>query len=133
MGVSLNFLNSVTMQKHTRRGISLLEIVVATILLALTVWGLTALFLTAKQLNRHSALYLSAAQISRFYLNALYRDVRADRTETPTADNCFSSPPGGCEPTIFVDPNHNTTYTPNFEVWPYQGTYKVRLRLNWNE
>lgn len=122
------------MHKYKKNsGFTLLEIVVATTLLAITLMGLGALFVTAQQLSKHSVLTLSAMEQSKFYLNALYRDVRQDRIQNGAADNCFVSSPGGCENTVYVDPNYNKTITPDFTVTPaFATTYKVRLQLDWD-
>jgi len=116
------------------KGFSLLEIIVATSLIAITVLGIAALFLTAKRLSRHTILSISAARISQSYLNSLYRDVRQDRMEgAGAADNCFKQPASGCEDTAYVEPNFSKTITPNFTVFPFGQTYKVKLQLGWAE
>lgn len=125
------------MCKRSRiRGFSLLEIIVATSLLALIVLGLGALFLTSKRMSKYTILSITAAEVSKFYLNALYRDVRQDRIQGGASDNCFVNSPGGCENAVYVEPNFNKTITPIFNVpspQPFPGSYKVRLELQWTE
>jgi len=108
-------------------GFSLIEILVSMLIFALIMGGLANLFFSTKRLTSHQRYRLVAAELSRFYLDFLHKDVRQDEWDS----NCLGSG-AGCPGDQVVD---GITYSPTFAFNDLLGgmVRKVRLTIDWTE
>ncbi len=125
--------------RHSNRenlaGFSLIEIIVATFLLALVITGLANIFLAGKKHLVHTRSKIQSAELGRLFLAPLQMDVRQDLW----GSNCLSSnPTSGCPGAQTVD---NILYTPAYQNTalladaqnPLGRLRKVKVTINWTE
>jgi Tfp pilus assembly protein PilW len=105
------------------KGLSLMEIIVATLIFALVIAGLINLFIAAKRLTLHARSRIQASEVGKQFLDPLQMQVREDLWGA----NCLGT--GVCAPGAWVQYNANTT------VAPVAGTTlrRVDVTINWNE
>ena len=72
-----------------KNGLSLLEILVATMIFALVITGLASVFLAGKTHIRHSQSRISAAEFSKYVIDPLQMQVRQD--QWTATSNCLSN------------------------------------------
>lgn len=113
-------------------GLSLIEIIVATVILSLAAVSLTYVFISGRRHTIHTLSRVAAMELTRFYSAPLYMQVRQDQW----ASNCLGSSTG-C-PSIPADDIFITskTYQANTTVYQnHSGTTlsKVKLTVRWNE
>jgi prepilin-type N-terminal cleavage/methylation domain-containing protein len=113
-----------------KKGLTLTEILVSTVILALVALGLTNVFVSGKRQIVHSRARMTTAELGKYFLDPLEMDVRQDQW----GNNCLSSnPTTGCPTTPqSID---NITYTPAYTINNVTGTTlrKVKLTISWNE
>ncbi|MDD4907755.1 MAG: type II secretion system protein [Candidatus Omnitrophica bacterium] len=118
---------------RAKKGFTLLEIMVATIILSLIMAGLASLFYGAKRWVLHARMRMQATQVSKSYLDPLQRNVRQDQWNP--ASNCLSTDgAAGCD--AAVETIEGIQYTPAYVVGapPFGGNNKkVRFTITWNE
>jgi len=110
-------------------GLSLLEIVVSTLIMALVMVGLVNVFLIAKRYMLSSRSRTAVGELGRYFLDRLQDDVRQDQW----GSNCLSSDPtAGCPSAQTVGP---ILYTPSYAISDLTGTTlrKVKVTITWNE
>ena len=119
--------------KAQYKGFTLVEILVATILLALTVGGIANVFVASKRYIMHARLRMSGGEMGKYFLDPLQMNVRQDQWDTAEANaaaNCLkSNPSAGC-------PAAQAGYTPGYTVTDVAGTgglRRVQLQVNWTE
>jgi hypothetical protein len=66
-----------------RIGLSLLEIIVALLILSLVMYGLTSLFMVSKRMMYHSGSRITSMEVGKFFFEDVNLSVRAD------IDNCL--------------------------------------------
>lgn len=111
-----------------KKGVSLLEIIVAMVVLSLVMLGMTSLFFAAKANLFHSGARTSAVQLGKLFLDPLQMHVRSDNWDT--AANALSTgtrfcdgtantqqPAGICPPAVERSIN-GTTYTAQYDISP---------------
>ncbi|MFH0738281.1 MAG: type II secretion system protein [Candidatus Omnitrophota bacterium] len=130
----------------SRKGFTLLEILVSVILLAMMITGLTEVFISARRFALHNRSRMAAAQMSKTFLDYLYMHVRADTWDTSPNDlsnttvalrycgyedrgytqqnDCFSE----VERTL-----DNVIYKANYTIVNEFNLRRVTLRVTWNE
>lgn len=110
-----------------KKGFSLIEIIVATFVLALVITGLAYVFLAGKRHILHTRSKIQATELGRFFLAPLQIDVRQDEW----GSNCLSAGTG-CPGVQAID---NITYTPTYDITDVSGTNlrKVKVTINWTE
>jgi Tfp pilus assembly protein PilV len=92
------------------KGLTLVEIIVSCIILSLVVAGLAGMFVVGKRYIAHSRSRLSAAQLTRYFLDPLQMNVSA----SDWGNNCLSKDPTtGCPGPVSPD---DITYTPNYTI-----------------
>ncbi|KPK97392.1 MAG: hypothetical protein AMJ95_09345, partial [Omnitrophica WOR_2 bacterium SM23_72] len=75
-----------------RRGFTLMEALVSTVLISLVLVGLGNLFLGGKRWIGHRRYQITAAQVSKVFLDPLQMDVRQDNWD----ESCLSSNGSNC-------------------------------------
>jgi len=124
--------NKATTRINYLTGFTLVEVLVAVIILALVTTGLAYVFLAGKRHMLHTRSKMQAAELGRLFLAPLQMDVRQDQW----ASNCLGAGTG-CPASpandVTVD---NITYEPATTVTQnFSGTTlsKVKLTITWNE
>lgn len=115
-----------------KKALTLIEIIISVLILALVSTGLVNVFITSKNFVQHTRYRMSAAEIGKKFLDPLQYYVRGD-TWDDAASNCFTSGD------ITQCPNVSTT------ISPYSATYtisnlgddanlkKVTVKISWTE
>lgn len=116
------------------KALSLLEIIIAAVILSITMVGLTNLFISGKRLGLHSQYRMSSAEIGKYFLDPLQKFVRQDQW----GSNCLSrngTNPSGCDTTPWKDPSSQIEYTPTYVISSLGSTNlrKVNMLIRWNE
>ena len=121
-------------------GFTLIEIIVATLILALVTTGLAYVFLAGKRHIQHTRSKIQAIELGRLFLAPLEMDVTiSERTSGAQngwgqINNCLSSDgtSPGCPGAQTID---NISYTPTYNISGLPGTTlrKVKVTINWTE
>lgn len=126
-------------------GFTLLEIIVAAIIIAVLMWGLTNLFISGRRHIMHARLRMAGGELGKYFLEPLQREVREDQWQANS--NCLTGNGAGtcphttgCDLCTWRDPSR-IVYTPNYQITPLLvdaqnplgRLRKVRLRLSWTE
>ncbi|MCM8797490.1 MAG: prepilin-type N-terminal cleavage/methylation domain-containing protein [Candidatus Omnitrophica bacterium] len=70
-----------------KRGVTLLEVIVSALLLAVIMLGLAAVFFSARRHLSRSEMWMTDAELGRYFLEPLQMQVRADQWRS----NCISN------------------------------------------
>jgi len=147
--------------KVSLSGFTLIEIIVATFLLALVTTGLAYVFLAGKRHLLHTRSKIQATELGRLFLAPLQMDVRQDTWNNSPVGN--PPPPVGTGNLIGLDGNYRSTnidlakfpqystytilswleepnldgmsYYPTYSITPVSGTTlrRVKVNINWYE
>ena len=113
-----------------RAGFTLMEVIVASMLIAITLTGLAHLFVIGKRYILHSRSRMASGELSKVFLDPLQMNVRQDQW----GNNCLSSSPtAGCPGPQTID---NIPYTPTYTINDVGGgtnLRRVRLTIGWTE
>lgn len=115
-------------QNNSQGGLSLLEILISMIILAVIMTGVSRLFLSGRKLILHSRSRITAAELGKYFLDPLQMDVRQDLW----GSNCLSSGIG-CPGAQTIN---NITYTPTYSRTlnsPISNLNKVKVTITWTE
>jgi prepilin-type N-terminal cleavage/methylation domain-containing protein len=112
-----------------RKGLSLIEILVSAVILALIMTGLINIFAASKRHIVRNRSRATASELSRNFLDILQMDVRQDQW----GSNCLSSSSTASCPGS--ESLNSYTYTPSYTITDLSGTSlrKVKLNITWNE
>ncbi|MCX5707170.1 MAG: hypothetical protein NTW13_05940 [Candidatus Omnitrophica bacterium] len=125
----------------SKKALSLLEVIVATIILAITMLGLVNLFISGKRLTLHAHYRMSAGELGKFFLEPLQLQVigqlnsclsgNGKNPACPTADSGTQSS---------KDPNSKINYGSDYTITSLiddhgnpLGLRKVKLEVKWDE
>ncbi len=112
-----------------KSGLSILEILIATLILSVSLLGLANIYVAATRKLAHSRYRMVAGELSKQWLEPLHSDVRQD----VWGSNCLGSG-SGCPGDIICD---NIAYTPSFTFSDFDisgiQVRKVRLNISWPE
>lgn len=121
-----------------KKGVTLLEILVATVILGMVMSGLTAIFIASKRWTMHSRWRVTAGEVSRDFLEPLLREVRAQESSAGANDGWDQAN------NLLRGGSYSTSKTAGSKA--YTGTYtnsnivigsgsvrKVKLNLGWQE
>ena len=111
-----------------KKGLTLLEILVASIILAVVIAGLANIFFVGKKYILRSRLRMAAGELGRAFLDPLQKDVRQDLWTT----NCLSGNQAACPGAEDLGITYNPTYviTPNS---PIGNLNKVKVTIGWHD
>lgn len=141
-------------------GLTLVEIIISMVILALIMGGLANLFLAAKQYTLHSSFRMTAAELGRYYLERLHLHLSAETWDqspvNPIPNNLLTvgqykstnnpytakypdasyttvdvAEEAGFEERFLAE--SNLTYYPVYVVESRDGVRKVKLIINWTE
>ncbi|MBL7081262.1 MAG: hypothetical protein ISS44_01665 [Candidatus Omnitrophica bacterium] len=110
-----------------KKAVTLIEITVSLLILALIMAGMVNIFVATKRLTGHARYRMTGGEIGRRFLDPLQMNVRQDQW----GSNCLSSG-AGCPAAQTID---NITYTPTYSFSNLLSgrLRKVKLTLTWNE
>jgi Tfp pilus assembly protein PilW len=113
--------------------VSLLEIVISMIILALVLVGLLNVFMFGKQYILHARMRISAAELGRYFLDPLQQAVRADTWDSASLNNSLvvGNFTGNSE---FIG---GVFYTPRYSIdnktLGSSTLRRVQVTIGWNE
>ena len=117
-----------------KKGLTLLEVLIATILFSLVISGLANIFVAAKRLLLHAHSRVIAAELAKYQIERMHAQVREDQWST----NCLGSNTN-CTPangflTTYTD-SSQTTYLFTWDATnqPAIGVRRVNLTIQWYE
>jgi Tfp pilus assembly protein PilV len=112
---------------RSSKGLTLMEIIIATLIFALVMAGLVNLFMAAKRLTLHARSRMQASELGKQFLDPLQMQVRQDQWGA----NCLGT--GVCAPAVWV--LAPITYNAAYVVTGVAGTTlrRVDVTINWNE
>jgi Tfp pilus assembly protein PilV len=124
-----------------KKGLSLLEILVATILFALVISGLANIFVAAKRYVAHNRGLVAAGEAGRMFLEPLNSQIVTSRYSDTNGDGYLEWQP--TYPGAWSDTASQTTFTPSYTIDPmdldndpYARTseiQRVSVTIRWNE
>lgn len=110
-----------------RRAFTLLEVLVAAIILTLITGSLIATFIHGKRYVLHSRNRMTAAEAGKFFLEPLQMEVRQDTWDTDVNNLKVKGYPNSV---VKVDVEN---YTANYTITNFTGLRKVKLNLTWDD
>ena len=112
-----------------KKGLSLLEILVATMLFALVMTGLASVFLAGKRHLLRSRSKITTAEVIKSSLEPLQMQVRQDQWTSP--GNCLGT--GNCPGQTWIGES-NITYSlvNTWTIIPGTALRKVKTTVNWS-
>lgn len=123
-----------------KKGLSILEILISAVLLALVVTGLANIFVAAKRFILHSRSRMTAAERVRGHLEPLQMEVDQSKYILDAGGN-WSWVPSVFGP--WMDSSTVILYSPNYKIDPLDlgsniagrtsEVNRVDLRINWDE
>jgi prepilin-type N-terminal cleavage/methylation domain-containing protein len=119
-----------------KKALTLIEIVVALVILAITIAGLVNLYISGNRWIAHSRSWVAGGELGKHFLDPLQMDVRQDQWDPP--NNCLSQDGMnriGCNTNPWADPSSGITYTPQYDIGPVNATQlrRVTVTISWNE
>ncbi len=120
--------NKPTNRNSYLTGFTLLEILVAVLIMAQVMTGLAYVFLAGRRHLAHTRSKIQAAELGRLFLAPLQMDVRQDQW----GSNCLSSGTGCPGPETIDNISYAPTYARTLN-YPITNLNKVKLTITWNE
>lgn len=135
-------------------GLTLVEIIISMVILAVIIGGLANLFLATKRHTLHSSFRMAAAGLGRYFLERLHLHVNQETWDNAppsnlltvgkykSTNNPYPAKYPDADYTTVIDPlgfeerlldESNITYYPVYVVEPRDGVRKVKLLINWTE
>jgi prepilin-type N-terminal cleavage/methylation domain-containing protein len=113
-----------------QKALTLMEIIVATVILAIVVAVLTGTFVLGKRYISHSRSRMSAAELAKFVLDPLAMEIREDTWNTAANNLSVQSLPRS-----YAQEAGGVSYTLSYNVsdLPNTALRKVVLNLTWSE
>jgi len=112
-------------------GLTLVEIIVSIIILSLTMFGLTNIFISGKRYILHARARMAGGELGKHFLDPLQMDVREDTWDT--AENRLRAPSSYTGQSRI----NNIDYTANYTVSDFGAAgpqlRRVVVNLIWNE
>jgi len=110
------------------RALSLLEILIASLILALVITGLLGIFIQGKSLSQHNRARIAAGELGKYFLEPLQMQVREDNWTA----NCLSNNSicDGVSETL-----NGITYNASFNTDAVVNTTlrRVNVTITWND
>lgn len=123
-------------RKNYLTGLSLLEILVSTLILALVMTGMANIFVAGKRHILHSRSRMTGGELGKYFLDRLQMQVRQDQW----GNNCLSNSancctnPADCQAGTVqgLDRDYTASYTVTPDS-PITNLNKVRVNITWSE
>lgn len=110
-----------------KRGVSLLEILIALGVFALVMLGFSRLLLSARRFALHNRLKIIGGGLGAFRLEGLQMNVRQDLWDST---NCLNNK-AQCDATTWTDPTSGKVFTPEYDVSVVGNLRKVKVKVSW--
>ena len=112
-----------------KKALSLFEILIAAVILALVITGLIGIFVSGKRSVLHSRARMSAGELGRFFLDPLENRVRQDEW----GNNCLSNN-ALCidQPETLGSITYTAAYSTSDVLGP-GGPRRLTVNITWNE
>jgi Tfp pilus assembly protein PilV len=115
----------------SEKGLTLIEILVSAVILALVLTGLVGIFIAGKGYVLHGRSRMTASELGKYFFAPLQMQVRQD----DWGNNCLSQ--GNCLPqTIGAAQGLDRDYTAKYTITnnnPINNLNKVRVDITWSE
>jgi type II secretory pathway component PulJ len=116
-----------------KKALTLLEIIVSVIILALVVTGLANVFVAGKRYIQHSKMRMSGGEIGKNFIDPLQNDVNQGTWSATSTTNRLSNPSAAADITRSID---GKDYTADYTVTnnsPGDNLNKVKVKITWPE
>ncbi len=114
----------------SRKAVTLIEIIVATVVLALVITGLAQVFMSGRRFIIHARSRMVGAELGRYFIDPLHMDVN----QANWANTCLGGSSSACPGAKTID---GITYTPGYTVDNATAgadpIRRLRVTINWNE
>jgi prepilin-type N-terminal cleavage/methylation domain-containing protein len=114
-----------------RRGLTLLEIIIATVIMALITTGLANIFIAAKRHILHARSRMAGGELGKYFIDPLQMEVREDTWDQPQPNNNLTEAYNymGESQTI-----NSVEYKPTYTITNSSDSLrKVKVEIGWNE
>ncbi|MFC1675292.1 PilW family protein [Candidatus Omnitrophota bacterium] len=110
------------------RGLTLLEIIISMVILALVMTGLANIFISSKGYILRSRRRMAGGELGRFFVDPLQMDVRQDLWN----QTCLGGNNPSCPSEAVIN---NVNYTANYNITPVDSLelHRVIVDINWSE
>lgn len=120
----------------SKKGLTLLEILIAVLIFSITIVGFANLFISGKRYILHARDRMSGGELGKFFLDPLHMQVRQDLWSAGT--QCITGDLTSCPQTQTIN---NTDYDSTYNISdllpdaqnPLGRLRKVRVNLTWTE
>lgn len=126
-----------------KRGLTLIEILISFIILALVIGGLANLFISGKNWILHSRSRMGGGELGKLFLDPLQMAVRQDTWTNPVnplwpgvrfCDEDFGTPDQPNCPPVANRTLNNILYDAQYNITAFgAGLRRVVIRINWTE
>ena len=113
-----------------KKGVTLIEILVSTIILSIVMLGLGNIFVIARRYSQHTRSKIQGAELGRYFLEPFQAQVREDQWDSNClgTNNCLAM----CASQWLNNINYNVTYdVANVTTAPT--VRRVKVTLDWYE
>jgi hypothetical protein len=114
-----------------KKALTLTEIIVASVILAITVTALANVFFAGKNLISYSRSRVSGGELGKVFLDPLQLDV----DQSQWATNCLGSGSSACASLEVIKQLGTVLYTPRYTVSDVAGTgselKRVEVKISW--
>ncbi len=131
------------MKPRRERAVTLIEVTVASVIMALVLVGVAQLYVLARKYFLHSTARSAGSELGKLFLEPLHAEVRQDTWDDSTQNNlavtgAFRYCDGGASANQMLNCPDRTvgpvTYTANYTIEAFDTDLrKVRLDLTWSE
>ena len=116
----------------TRKGLTILEIIIATLIMAIITTGLANIFIAAKRHILHARSRMAGGELGKYFIDPLQMEVRED-TWNQTSDNNLSLGSRVGLNQIINDIEYEPTYSVTENISNLPNLRKVKVDIAWNE
>lgn len=117
-----------------KKALSLLEIIISAVILAIIMGGLANIFMSGKRYMMHNRYRMTGGELGKHFMDPLQMDVRQDQW----GNNCLSGNTADCTARFgnWLDPSDKTDYRATYvtsNVDPSMKLRKAVVTIKWNE
>lgn len=113
-----------------KKAVTLIEIIVATVVLALVITGLAQVFMSGRRFILHARSRMVGAELGRYFIDPLHMDVNQINWST----SCLGGNSAACPGSKTID---GITYIPGYSTQDATAgsdpLRRVTVTINWNE
>lgn len=129
----MSLLKALFVHKMHKKGFGLIEVIVSTVLIVMTLTGLVHLFLAGKRLLWYSHGRMAGGELGKVFLDPLQMDVRQDQWSS----TCLGSNPTNTIACPSSQSVSNITYTPTYTITNVlagnDNLRRVKVDISWSE